>query len=120
MWATEDDTPQVRNEWTSWLRHQDIEAIGWGWITLRNSGHAEPSFRADSLPGQQITGPAVAEYVSRLVAALVEGCDGSQSLREQLAELAASRDVDPAGLIDAAGQAVPRLVEHGYLRPVRL
>jgi hypothetical protein len=175
-WATEDDTPPVRRDWVSWLRHEGIETVGWGLITLRNSGHANPSFRAESLPGQQITGTSVtglfsrqdwlrsqpdllsARYtaassialrtdaaldrargwqitrrlltvpgdpprtgqVSELIAAVIEGCDGSLPLREQLTKLATRCDADPADLISTVAPAIPRLVEHGYIQPASL
>jgi hypothetical protein len=49
--------------------------------------------------------------------ALISGADGSVSVRDQVAVLAAAIDAPEAQLAAMAGPIVAHLVERGYLRP---
>ncbi|GAA0902559.1 methyltransferase [Virgisporangium ochraceum] len=55
--------------------------------------------------------------VDPVTLALVGGCDGSLTLRDQVDLLAAAHEVDPSVLADAAVPLVAHLVERGYLEP---
>jgi methylase of polypeptide subunit release factors len=55
--------------------------------------------------------------VDPLVVALVAGCDGTLSLRDQLTVLAHAYDTEPASLHAAAELVVGPLVRHGLLLP---
>ncbi|WP_222853524.1 DUF7059 domain-containing protein [Fodinicola acaciae] len=69
---------------------------------------------------QLLTGGGLraAHAVDPLVVALVGGCDGTLSLRDQLTMLAQAHDTDPATLHAAAELVVGPLVRHGLLRPL--
>jgi hypothetical protein len=58
------------------------------------------------------------QEVDPVVVALVAGCDGTATLRDQLTVLAAAYDTPPEQLLVAAPLVVGPLVERGLLTPV--
>ncbi|GLZ29704.1 SAM-dependent methyltransferase [Lentzea sp. NBRC 105346] len=40
-----------RADWLAWLVEHDVEAIGWGLVSLRRSGRSDPVVQVDELPG---------------------------------------------------------------------
>ncbi|MEV6525829.1 methyltransferase [Longispora sp. NPDC051575] len=62
-WATspEEDTAG----WLEWLHAEGIESLGWGVVTLRNSGHASPTVRVERREAWPRFGGDVAAWFAR-------------------------------------------------------
>lgn len=65
----------------------------------------------------QTAGLRWSEEVDPVLLALVSGCDGTVSLRDQLAVLAAAYEVPEPIMAQMAGVIVPHLVERGFIEP---
>lgn len=65
------DYVQRYDTWLSWFADQGIEAIGFGWLALRNAGREQPVTRIEEWPYdiEQPLGPHVAAWGSRVDAA---------------------------------------------------
>lgn len=61
-------TPQYRERydtWLSWFADEGIEAVGFGWLNLRRTDHAEPIVRTEDWPHEieQPVGPHIAAWM---------------------------------------------------------
>src|SRR5262249_16819927 len=57
--------PLAQAVWLDWLNQQQVDAIGWGLVTLRNCHPSSPVVRVDDLPGQRILGPDISAWFTR-------------------------------------------------------
>lgn len=62
-------TPQYRDRydtWLSWFADEDIEAVGFGWLNLRRTEHAEPVVRLEEWPHEieQPVAPHIGAWMS--------------------------------------------------------
>ncbi|HEY0485653.1 MAG TPA: methyltransferase [Mycobacteriales bacterium] len=176
MWlrdAGEQDTGRA-SAWLDWFDAEEIEAVGFGLITVRASDRDDPVQRLEDLrqvvdqplgrevvawfarqdavretglldarlrahPALRLTQDATraedgwevtrqllaadgglrwSQEVDPVVVALVGGCDGTTTLRDQLTVLAAAYDTPVEQLLVAAPLVVGPLVERGLLTPV--
>ncbi|SDY47824.1 Methyltransferase small domain-containing protein [Micromonospora pattaloongensis] len=60
--ASEAADPQRAAAWLDWFDAHKVEAVGFGLITLRNSGHADPVVRVEDL--RQAVEPPLGEHVA--------------------------------------------------------
>ncbi|GGK27237.1 SAM-dependent methyltransferase [Pilimelia terevasa] len=108
-----------------WLRGRDAEGL------LRTRYRTAPELRLEQSAARGADGWAVdrqllalhgglgrREEVDPVLVALVGGCDGTATVADQLAVLAAAYDVPAAALAGVAGPVLARLVERGVLVPV--
>jgi methylase of polypeptide subunit release factors len=162
--------PTRRAAWRSYFATSNIEAVGVGLITLRNTGRHNPILRVEER-SQHLLGTDVPEWFARqdwlrdhdplsgtfraapdvrltqeatqdggwqldrqvlkltsglrstveidpLIATLVGQCDGKTSLRDLVAALGTSHDLDIDRLAGELAPAIRHLVEHGILLPV--
>ena len=66
MWTSGTDaTEHEKQDWVAWFRANQVESIGWGWITLRNAGHRDPAVRTEELWGQQVRPNHVLDLFAR-------------------------------------------------------
>ena len=82
--GAEDYVPRY-DAWLSWLAEQRIEAIGFGWLTLRKAGRPEPVLRLEEWPYdvEQPIGPHVTAW-GRQVDALTAYADDAFLLGQRL------------------------------------
>ncbi|MEV7010111.1 methyltransferase [Streptosporangium sp. NPDC051022] len=69
--AAEQGTPRYRelyDDWLGWFESMNVTGIGFGWITLHDSGSLDPVVRVEEL-GQRVELP-VGEYVDEVLAAI--------------------------------------------------
>ncbi|GGO62104.1 DUF7059 domain-containing protein [Nonomuraea cavernae] len=69
--AAEQGTPgyiEHYDRWLSWFEERKVEGVGFGWITLRNSGTLDPVVRVEQLT-HQVTLP-VGDYVDDVLDAI--------------------------------------------------
>ncbi len=69
--AAEQGTPAYRDrydEWLEWFAEQDVEGVGFGWITLNDSGSLDPVVRIEQLT-HQVELP-VGGYVDKVLDAI--------------------------------------------------
>ncbi|WP_061290649.1 N5-glutamine methyltransferase family protein [Herbidospora cretacea] len=69
--AAEQGTPAYRDrydEWLEWFAEQEVEGVGFGWITLNDSGSLDPVVRIEQLT-HQVELP-VGGYVDRVLDAI--------------------------------------------------
>ena len=88
--------------WLSWFEETGIEAVGFGWITLRNSGAATPDLRLEDWRWEveQPLGPEIGDHFAR-VAALRELDDAALlASRPVLAADVVQETYGPAGAAD--------------------
>jgi methylase of polypeptide subunit release factors len=108
-----------------WLRVRDTDAL----LAARYRTAEGLRLRQEATLGEQgwgvrrqvLTMPhglRWSEEVDPLVLALVGGCDGRLSLRDQLALLAVAHEVPESDLAGAAGPIVAHLVERGVIVPL--
>jgi hypothetical protein len=93
--AAEQGGPAYReryDEWLGWLESMDVAGIGFGWITLHDSGTLDPVIRVEELT-QQVELP-VGGYVDDVLAAITAA---HRVTDEEL--MAACLDV-PAGVVE--------------------
>lgn len=103
------------DRWLSWFAEQRIEAMGFGWITLRKAGRATPQVRIE-----EWTGP-VAQPVSSEFAAWADRADALDTGDVLDRAWRVGDDVvqETAGPVGAPDPAVIRAVRMGGLRPTR-
>ena len=122
--------------WLDWFDAVKAEAVGFGIVTLRRNGHANPVVRARlrRAPGLRLTQEAThdeddwavsrqyvtlpdglrwSEEVDPVALARISGADGTTALGDQLAVLAAA--FDTPSLTALAGPVVAHLLERGFL-----
>lgn len=172
--AGESADPWRMAGWLDWFDAQKAVGVGFGLVTMRRSGHADPVIRMEDVRHEvdNPLGPVIADWFDRqdwvrtndllaarfiaapglqlhqeatmgpdgwavdrqllvrpdgmrwreevdpLILALVSGCDGQVSLRDQITVLAAAHDADEDALAEVAGPLVAHLVERGLIRPV--
>jgi hypothetical protein len=105
-----------------------LDAVRTGLLDLRLVADPSVRLRQEAVRGpdgwqveeQLLTGGGLraTHAVDPLVVALVAGCDGTLSLRDQLTMLAHAHDTEPAVLHAAADLVVGPLVRHGLLKPL--
>ncbi|MEV8638315.1 methyltransferase [Streptosporangium sp. NPDC051023] len=69
--AAEQGTPRYRelyDDWLAWFESMDVTGIGFGWISLHDSGSLDPVVRVEEL-GQRVELP-VGEYVDEVLASI--------------------------------------------------
>ncbi|MFO6452066.1 MULTISPECIES: methyltransferase [unclassified Aeromicrobium] len=103
------------DRWLSWFAEQRIEAMGFGWITLRKAGRATPQVRIE-----EWTGP-VAQPVSTEFAAWADRADALDAGDVLDRAWRVGDDVvqETAGPAGAPDPAIIRVVRMGGLRPTR-
>lgn len=103
------------DRWLSWFAEQRIEAMGFGWITLRKAGRATPQVRIE-----EWTGPA-AQPVSSEFAAWAHRTDALDAGDVLDRAWRVGDDVvqETAGPVGAPDPAIIRAVRMGGLRPSR-
>lgn len=103
------------DRWLSWFAEQRIEAMGFGWITLRKAGRATPQVRIE-----EWTGP-VAQPVSTEFAAWADRADALDAGDVLDRAWRVGDDVvqETAGPVGAPDPAIIRAVRMGGLRPSR-
>lgn len=116
--------------WLDWMDREQVEAIGFGLLTLRRTdGRGTEVF--EDLPGavDDPLGPEVEGWLDRLdgprwrhevdepAAALLAGCGGALPLRELVELLAFAHDRPVGELVEATLPAVREFVRHGVLVP---
>ncbi|GAA3670142.1 class I SAM-dependent methyltransferase [Nonomuraea antimicrobica] len=82
--AAEQGTPAYAehyDRWLAWFEERRVEGVGFGWITMRNSGTLDPVVRVEHL-SHQVSLP-VGDYVDTVVDAIaaahrVTGLDGAR------------------------------------------
>lgn len=88
--------------WLSWFDDQGIEAIGFGWLCLRNAGRDNPVLRLEEWPYEieQPLGPHVAAWGRRVD--FLEGLDDNALLAQPLCAAAdlVQETVGPVGADD--------------------
>lgn len=112
------DYVQRYDHWLTWLADQGIEAMGFGWICLRNAGREYPVLRLEEWAGEigQPLGPAVLGWGGR-----VDALDVDADVLERRWRLAAdARQVThgPVGASDPATITVH--LEQGPRRAARV
>ena len=66
MWSDgHGSTLEEQADWYHWLRAQHTEAVGWGLVTLRNSGRTQPRVHVMDLPGGHPTGADIHAWFER-------------------------------------------------------
>ena len=109
------DYVQRYDTWLAWFEEQGIEAIGFGWLSLRNAGRDEPVLRLEEWPYEieQPIGPHIAAWGAR-TDAYAEASD---------ADLLAAHLVQADGLVQetvgAAGAPDPEVIMVRLQRGVR-
>jgi Methyltransferase small domain len=89
-----------------------------GGLTLRQDATlGDGGWQVDRQRLALTTGLRWVDDIDPVTLALVGGCDGSLTLRDQVDLLAAAHDVDAQVLAEAAVPLVAHLVERGYLEP---
>ncbi|MFH7322625.1 methyltransferase [Aeromicrobium sp. JJY06] len=103
------------DRWLSWFAEQRIEAMGFGWITLRKAGRATPQVRIE-----EWTGP-VAQPVSSEFAAWAGRTDALDTgdLLDRAWRVGDDVVQETAGPVGAPDPAIIRAVRMGGLRPTR-
>lgn len=103
------------DRWLSWFAEQRIEAMGFGWITLRKAGRATPQVRIE-----EWTGP-VAQPVSSEFAAWAGRTDALDAgdLLDRAWRVGDDVVQETAGPVGAPDPAIIRAVRMGGLRPTR-
>ncbi|KHL15117.1 methyltransferase family protein [Mumia flava] len=88
--------------WLSWFDQQGIEAIGFGWLSLRNSGRDEPVLRLEEWPYEieQPIGPHVAAWGARSDAYGDLGDDALLATHLTQADGLVQETAGPAGAAD--------------------
>jgi hypothetical protein len=104
--------------WLRWLERERIEAVGLGWISLRNAGRSQPCLRIEQWPHdvEQPIGPNVAAW-GRSVDQL-EGLDDESLLQARLV-LADGTLEERVGAPGADDPAVIVLRSHRGMRRAR-
>ncbi|MBB2912646.1 hypothetical protein FHS43_003929 [Streptosporangium becharense] len=93
--AAEQGTPRYRglyDEWLGWFEAEGVTGVGFGWITLHDSGSLDPVVRVEEYGGQ-VELP-VGEYVDEVLGAV------AVAHRMSDAALLASRPVLAAGVLE--------------------
>lgn len=103
------------DRWLSWFAEQRIEAMGFGWITLRKASRATPQVRIE-----EWTGP-VAQPVSSEFAAWAGRTDALDAgdLLDRAWRVGDDVVQETAGPVGAPDPAIIRAVRMGGLRPTR-
>ena len=72
------------DRWLGWFEEQDVEGVGFGWVTLRCVGAGDPAVRLEEWPHavEQPLGPTVQAGMER--AALLRGWDDAALLGRRL------------------------------------
>jgi len=91
--AAEQGTPGYAghyDRWLAWFEEQKVEAVGFGWISMRNSGSLDPVIRVEQLT-HQVALP-VGEYVDGVLDAIAAA--------HRVRDLASARLRTAEGLLD--------------------
>lgn len=96
------DYVQRYDTWLAWFEEQRIEAIGFGWLSLRNIGRDEPVLRLEEWPYEieQPIGPHVAAWAERTDAYAGASDDALLAAHLVQAEDLVQESVGPAGAAD--------------------
>jgi methylase of polypeptide subunit release factors len=109
-----------------WLRHQSVNELldaryrsAEGLTLHQEADRANGGWEVTQQVLVQPDGLGWSEEVDPVLLAIVGGCDGTVTLRDQVAVLAAAYD-EPASTLNAmAAVVIPHLVERGFIEPVR-
>ena len=97
--ATGGDPAEYRRRydtWLSWLEEQGVEAIGFGWVNLRNGGSGRHDLWDWPYDVEQPIAPAIADWADGVTTDA--GADARLTLREDVVQ----ETVGPAGAEDPA------------------
>ncbi|HEX6231774.1 MAG TPA: methyltransferase [Jiangellaceae bacterium] len=109
------------DSWLAWFEAQRVNGIGFGWITLRAAGSADPSLRIEDWPHpvEQPLGPVVAGYLDRVN--LLRGLASDEALlasRLRIAGDVVQEQVGEPGAEDPAHVVLRQ--QHGFRRAVEV
>jgi methylase of polypeptide subunit release factors len=109
------------DSWLAWFEAQRVEGIGFGWIMLRASRAADPSFRIEDWPHgvEQPLGPTVAGYFDRVNA--LRGLASEEALLA--ARLRVADDVEQEQVGEPGAEDPSHVVlrqQHGLRRAVEV
>jgi hypothetical protein len=130
--ASEPYNPARVQAWLDWFDANAVEAVGFGLVTIRRGGRADPAPGVrltqeaehdgqDWAVGRQVlslaSGLRWADEVDPVALALVSGATGTVTARDQVAVLAAATQT-PESVFEAQVQPLlEHLVERGFLLP---